>query len=44
MSQLGYFALGLFGIALIALGMRLWDVAGYVFAAAILFGALEVIF
>ena len=37
MSQLGYFALGLFGIALIALGMRLWDVAGYVFAAAILF-------
>lgn len=44
MSEFGYFALGLFGIALIALGMRLWDVAGYVFAAAALFIVLEVIF
>lgn len=43
MSQLGYFALGCVGIALVALGMRWWGVSAYVFVVAIVFTVLEVV-
>jgi len=43
MSEVGYMALGLFGIALIALGMRMRGIAGVLFCLSLACTIIELL-